>query len=266
MKKILITLLVLTMTVSTVFAKENSVERYKLKSGQNVIIKETHDHPAVIIDTWIKTGSVDETSENNGVAHFLEHLFFKGSKKYPGNAFSEITDSKGGITNAATSKDFTHYYIEIPSQYFETALDLHADMLLNPLIPKDELEKERLVVIREISMTKDSPYRILYNNMFKRFYPTHPYGREVIGTEKIISAIPREEIFKFYEKNYSPSNMTTIVVGDIKSKDVLKSIEKHFNKKTSVKTVKNRYKLDPAPVKQTEEIIYKDIKYFAQNI
>lgn len=259
MKKIFIALFILTISFSTVFANESKIERYKLKSGQNVVIKEVHDHPAVIIDTWIKTGSVDETGENNGVAHFLEHLFFKGSKKYPGNSFSEITDSKGGITNAATSKDYTHYYIEIPSQYFETAMDLHADMLLNPLIPPDELEKERLVVIREISMTKDNPYRILYNNMFKRFYPTHPYGREVIGTEKIISSIPREEIFKFYDKNYSPSNMTTIVVGDIKSKEVLKSINKHFGKKTSVKSVRNKYKIDSAPFKQTEETVYKDI-------
>ena len=107
---------------------------FNLDNGQKVVIKEVHDNPIVIIDTWIKTGSINETDENNGVAHFLEHLFFKGTSKHPSNEFDRLLESKGAITNAATSKDFTHYYILIPSKYFDFALDLHYDMLLNPLI------------------------------------------------------------------------------------------------------------------------------------
>ncbi len=130
---------------------------YKLDNGQSVIIKEVHDNPIVIIDTWIKTGSINETDENNGVAHFLEHLFFKGTTKHPANEFDQVLESKGAITNAATSKDFTHYYILIPSQYFDLALEYHSDMLQNPLIPRKELEKERKVVIEEIAKNNDRP-------------------------------------------------------------------------------------------------------------
>ena len=84
---------------------------YNLDNGQTVIIKEVHSNPIVTIDTWINTGSINETDENNGVSHFLEHLFFKGSTNHPPGEFDKILESKGAVTNAATSKDFTHYYI-----------------------------------------------------------------------------------------------------------------------------------------------------------
>ena len=136
---IIIILLINFMSINCVFAQDYSV--IKAENGQVFIIQEVHDNPIVTIDTWIKTGSINETDKNNGVAHFLEHLFFKGTSKHPTGEFDKILESKGANTNAATSKDFTHYYITIPSKHFETALELHADMLLNPLIPRKELEK-----------------------------------------------------------------------------------------------------------------------------
>ena len=123
----------------------------KLPNGQTLIIYEMHNNPIVTIDTWIKTGSINETDSNNGISHFLEHLFFKGTKAHPTGEMDRILESKGAVVNAATSKDFTHYYITIPSADFDTALDLHSDMLLNPQIPRKELEQERKVVIEEIS-------------------------------------------------------------------------------------------------------------------
>ena len=128
----------------------------KLKNGQNVVIKQVSNNPTVTIDTWIKTGSINEDDKNSGVAHFLEHLFFKGTQNNPTGTFDRILESKGAITNAATSKDFTHYYITLPSKDFDLALSLHSDMLLNPLVPRKELEKERLVVLEEISKGKGS--------------------------------------------------------------------------------------------------------------
>ena len=112
---------------------------YKLDNGQTVIIKEVKNNPIVTIDTWIKTGSINENDKNNGVSHFLEHLFFKGTKTHPAGDFDKILESKGAITNAATSKDFTHYYVTIPSKHFDLALNLHADMFLNPYILRKEL-------------------------------------------------------------------------------------------------------------------------------
>ena len=233
-----------------VFAMDYSV--YKLDNGQTVIIKEVHDNPIVTIDTWIKTGSINENDKNNGVAHFLEHLFFKGTTKHPTGEFDRILESKGAQTNAATSKDFTHYYITLPSKYFETAIDLHADMLMNPLIPRKELEKERKVVIEEIAKTNDNPENKLYENMVQSFYINHPYKRKVIGKKEIIENISREEIFNFYNSWYNPSNMITVVVGDIDTTQALDLIKKNFNRPEAKNCKNPKYKSDKNIEKQIE--------------
>lgn len=204
----------------------------KLKSGQTVIVKKVSDNHIVTINTWIKTGSINEDDKNSGVAHFLEHLFFKGTQKNPTGTFDRILESKGANTNAATSKDFTHYYITIPSKDFDLALSLHSDMLLNPLIPRKELEKERLVVLEEISKGKDSPTNVMWENLFSLIYgskePKHPYFRPVIGKKEVIETITREEILDFYNKFYTPSNMATVIVGDVDPDDALKKVEQYF--------------------------------------
>ena len=227
---------------------------FKLDNGHSVVIQEEHDNPIVIIDTWIKTGSINETDENNGVAHFLEHLFFKGTSKHPAKEFDQILESKGAITNAATSKDYTHYYILIPSQYFELALDLHSDMLLNPLIPRKELEKERKVVIEEISKNNDKPITVLYKNMVQGFYKLHPYKRDVIGTKQVIETISREQILDFYNTWYTPQNMTTVVIGDVDTQKALDLIKTKFNKPANITEKKStlKYKLDKKPSSQIE--------------
>ena len=227
---------------------------FKLDNGHSVVIQEVHDNHIVIIDTWIKTGSINETDENNGVAHFLEHLFFKGTSKHPAKEFDQILESKGAITNAATSKDYTHYYILIPSQYFELALDLHSDMLLNPLIPRKELEKERKVVIEEISKNNDKPITVLYKNMVQGFYKLHPYKRDVIGTKQVIETISREQILDFYNTWYTPQNMTTVVIGDVDTQKALDLIKTKFNKPANITEKKStlKYKLDKKPSSQIE--------------
>ena len=139
MKKIL-TIFIMLLITAAVWAGEYTVQ--KLPNGQTVVVYPIKDNPIVTIDTWIKTGSINETDENNGVAHFLEHLFFKGTKSHPTGDMDRILESKGAVVNAATSKDFTHYYITIPSEYFDTAMELHSDMLLHPQIPRKELEKD----------------------------------------------------------------------------------------------------------------------------
>ena len=250
MKRILFALIILLIgTIS--FGADFST--HKLDNGQTVIIQEVHDNPIVIIDTWIKTGSINETDENNGVAHFLEHLFFKGTSKHPAKEFDTILESKGALTNAATSKDFTHYYIFIPSKDLELALDLHSDMLLNPMIPRKELEKERKVVLEEIAKNNDRPSNILYKNLIKGFYKIHPYKRETIGTKEVIETISREQIFDFYNKWYTPENMTTVIVGDVDTEKTLNLVREKFNKAASTekhKTVK--YKIDKKPTEQIE--------------
>ena len=251
MKKVFLSIVIIFIGVIAYAADYNT---FKLDNGQTVVIQEVHDNPIVIIDTWIKTGSINETDENNGVAHFLEHLFFKGTSKHPAKEFDRILESKGAVTNAATSKDFTHYYILIPSQYFELALDLHSDMLLNPMIPRKELEKERKVVIEEISKNNDKPTTVLYRNMIKGFYTAHPYKRDVIGTKEVIETISREQILDFYNNWYTPQNMTTVIIGDIDTQKALELVKTKFNKPADLNAKKqeHKYKLDKRPSVQTE--------------
>ena len=105
----------------TTFVSASEYSIHKLPNGQTVVIYEIHNNPIVTIDTWIKTGSINENDTNNGISHFLEHLFFKGTKAHPTGEMERILESKGAIVNAATSKDFTHYYITIPSEDFDIA-------------------------------------------------------------------------------------------------------------------------------------------------
>ena len=232
---------------------------FKLDNGQTVVIQEVRNNPIVTIDTWIKTGSIDESDANSGVAHFLEHLFFKGTKKHEPGDFDKILETKGAITNAATSKDFTHYYITSPSKYFDLAMDLHADMLLHPMIPRNEMEKERKVVLEEISKDQNSPNKILHENLDSMLYKNHPYKRRVIGRSEVIETITRDQVLDFYNKHYGPSNMVTLVVGDVDTNKAIDRIKEVFNE-SNKKTEKNIYPKESQLSKQEKKVSYANVQ------
>ena len=252
MKKFII-LAAIVICGNCVFATE--AKMFKLSNGQTVVIQEVRNNPIVTIDTWIKTGSIDEDDSNNGVAHFLEHLFFKGTKNHEPGEFDRILETKGAITNAATSKDFTHYYVTIPSKDFDLAMELHADMMMNPLIPRNELEKERKVVLEEINKDLTNPSRILYDNLNSMLYTNHPYKRKVIGKSEVIETITRDKILEFYNNNYSPSNMVTIVIGDVDTNYALERIKESFNAEFK-KQMKTIYLKEEPLTKQAKKVEY----------
>lgn len=255
MKKFVI-LMIMFVIGSCSFAADYSV--YKLENGQMVIIQQVKNNPIVNIDTWVKTGSINENEKNNGVSHFLEHLFFKGTQTRQPGEFDKILESKGGITNAATSKDFTHYYITIPSKYFDLAMDLHADMLLNPLIPRKELEKERKVVMEEIAKDKNNPNDKVYENFTQLMYTTHPYKRKVLGTNEIIGKISREEILDYYTTHYGPQNMVTIIIGDVDPQHALEKVKEEF-KTEPRKITKNINKPEKPLLQKVVKIDYQPV-------
>ncbi len=260
-KNIFILIIALAFSFLGAYADEKPVIK-KLPSGQTVIVKQVTNNPIVTIDTWIKTGSVNENDSNSGVSHFLEHLFFKGTQKHPSGEFEKLLEAKGATTNAATSKDYTHYYITIPSKDFEFALDLHADMLTHPLIPRKELEKERGVVLAEIARGKDIPSRILYNNLFKLIYSdsNHPYKREVIGDSKVIETITREEILDYFNKFYTPDKIFTVIVGDVEPSYAIQKTEEAFaGVRNDSKIEKIKYPKINYPQKTSEIAEEKDI-------
>lgn len=221
------------------------VEVYERDNGHKIVL--AHKEGGLVnISTWVRTGSINETDKNNGISHFLEHLMFKGTHKHKAGEFDRILESKGAIVNAATWKDYTFYYVTLPkgenNRDFYTALELHADMMIDPILPPEEIgspfdlndttvtdKRERHVVIEEIRMRKDQPWTKVYNACNKAMYTDHPYKRDVIGTPEIISKVTQEEIMEYYKTYYSPNNMTTIVVGDFDNKTVLDKIEQLFD-------------------------------------
>ena len=243
MKKIYTVLTIIVLSLNVTFALEEGMSVNTLPSGQKVVIKEVKDNNIVKIDTWINTGSINEDEKTSGISHFLEHLFFKGTQKYPTGTMDKILDSKGATVNAGTSKDFTHYYIEIPSKDFDVALELHADMLLNPLIPRKELERERAVVIEEISRTKDSPSSVTFDNLYKILYSksNHPYKRNVIGKKENIQNVTREEILNYFNRFYTPDAYTTVIVGDVNKDEALKKVAAAFKQDSKRKQEKINY-------------------------
>ena len=253
-KNIFLIILMLFFSVS-VFATDFTVQ--KLPNGQTIVVQELHSNPIVTIDTWVKTGSINETNVNSGVAHFLEHLFFKGTKKHPVGEFDSILESKGAIINAATSKDFTHYYITIPSEHFDKALELHSDMLMNPQIPRKELEKERKVVLEEIAKDENTPSKKVYNNLNDIMYTSHPYKRKVIGSADVISTIRREEILEFFNDYYAPSNMVTVIVGDVDTNKIIEKVAKEFNSEYK-KPLKKNFKNEHLITSQKRKVEYLD--------
>lgn len=220
------------------------VEIYEQDNGHKIVL--AHKEGGMVnVSSWVKTGSINENDKNNGISHFLEHLMFKGTHKHKAGEFDRILESKGAIVNAATWKDYTFYYVTLPkgenNENFYTAIDLHADMMTDPVIPDYEMgapfdvndknvtdKRERHVVIEEIRMRKDQPWTKVYNATNHAMYTAHPYKRDVIGTPEIISQVSQEEIMNYYKTFYSPKNVTTIIVGDFDSEDVLKRVIEAF--------------------------------------
>lgn len=251
-------------TINTVCAANDPlvkpIEVFHLSNGQTLVVKEVHTNPIVTIDTWVKTGSINEDDENNGVSHFLEHLIFKGTEKNPTGKIDETLESKGADFNAATSKDYTHFYVTIASDYFEKAVELHSDMLLNASIPPEELKKERKVVLEEIRRAEDNPDRQLYYALNDILFKKHPYKYDTLGTVDIIENISREQIFNYYHKWYIPSNMITVVIGDVDTEEVKKVIEKNFGSVDAQTMNRPVYIREPALTKRVEKVQKGDYK------
>ena len=245
------------------------VEVYTNDNGHKIVLAHKEGN-MVNISSWVKTGSINEENWNNGISHFLEHLMFKGTNTHKVGEFDKILESKGAVVNAATWKDYTFYYVTLPkgedNKYFDMALDLHSDMMMNPIFPSEELgapfdindntvtdKRERHVVIEEIRMRKDQPWTKVYNICNKNMYTNHPYKRDVIGTPEIISKLTREDIDNYYRTFYTPKNITTIVVGDFDHEKVLNTIKEKFNFPNRIEKEPRQNIID-SPVSETKYI------------
>ncbi|MDQ7081696.1 MAG: pitrilysin family protein [Aquificota bacterium] len=199
-----------------------------LPNGAKLIVKPREDTEAVAIHVWFRVGSAYEKYDEKGMAHFLEHMLFNGSEKYPYGEIERIIESLGGNINAGTSKDFTYYHVEIASPYWKTALEVLYQLTMKALLSEDMIEKEKPIVIEELRRGKDNPSTVLWETFEKTAYKVSPYRFPIIGFEETISRFTRDQILEFYRNFYQPRNMAVVVVGKVDPKEVEEEVLKTF--------------------------------------
>ncbi len=199
-----------------------------LPNGGKLIIKPREDTSAVALHVWFKVGSVYEKYDEKGMAHFLEHMLFNGSEKYPYGEIDRIVESLGGNINAGTSKDFTYYHIEIASPYWRQALEVLYQLTMKAILDEKMIEKEKPIVIEELRRGKDNPTTVLWETFEKTAYKVSPYRFPVIGFEETISKFTREQLLNFYRNFYQPRNMAVVVVGNVDPKEVEEEVLRTF--------------------------------------
>ncbi|AHB14038.1 pitrilysin family protein [Dehalococcoides mccartyi] len=201
-----------------------------LPSGLRVI---SHHMPAsrsVTICVYIGVGSRYETDCEAGASHFIEHMVFRGSKKYPDSQLiSSAIEGVGGILNAATDRESTLYYAKVGSDKFALALDVLSDMLVTPLFNPEDLEKERKVIYEEISMSLDNPSHRVGLLLDEILWPNHPLGRDIAGTRQSVAGLDKQKLQAFMHSHYNPANIVVAVAGDIKHKSAVAAISQAFS-------------------------------------
>lgn len=203
---------------------------YKLPNGAHLIVKRRDDTQAVALQVWFKVGSIYENYEEKGMAHFLEHMLFNGSEKYPYGEIDKRVEELGGNINAGTSKEYTFYHIEIAKPYWKEAIELLYQLTQKPLLSEDMIQKEKPIVIEELKRGKDNPSTLLWEEFEKLSYKVSPYRFPIIGYEETIKSFTRNALLKFYRNFYQSKNMYIVVVGDVDPTEVRKEVMDTFGK------------------------------------
>jgi zinc protease len=201
----------------------------QLKNGLRVIVKEDHRAPTVVNMIWYRAGSMDEKDGYSGVAHALEHLMFKGTKKYKTGEFNRIVAAAGGNDNAFTSRDYTAYFQIVPKRALSKMMEMEADRMKNLAFTKEEFVSEIKVVMEERRMrTEDNPHALVYEAMNATAFKAHPYRRPVIGWMNDLENMTWQDAMNWYKDWYTPSNAYIVIVGDVDKDEVFKLAEKYY--------------------------------------
>jgi zinc protease len=205
------------------------VVRTELSNGLTLLVQPDDAAPVVSVQVWVKTGSQHEGALlGAGLSHYLEHLLFKGTERRAGREISATVQAHGGSINAYTTYDRTVYYIDLPANHVEVAVDLLADMTLHSTLPADEVARERDVILREIAMGEDDHDRRHWDALARTVFRDHPLREPVIGHQAVFSAVTRDELMAYYRERYAPNNLVVVIAGDIDAAAARASVEKHF--------------------------------------
>lgn len=210
--------------------------KYKKKiltNGLTIILAPMKNSDIISVGFFVKVGAANENAETNGIAHFLEHLTFKGTKSRPGDKIFRELDMLGVEYNAATSMETTHYYMHGNSSDTKKILDIALDMYINPVFNSASIEKERKVIIEEMRMRYDMPYMQLHMALHQKMFKNTPYARPIIGSEKTIMSFKKKDFVEFRESTYMPQNTIFVVCGNFNTKNIYDMIYKPLSELNS---------------------------------
>ncbi|MBA2870854.1 putative Zn-dependent peptidase [Anoxybacillus calidus] len=203
------------------------VKKYTCQNGVRIVLEQIPTMRSVAIGIWIGTGSRNENEQNNGISHFLEHMFFKGTKTRSAREIAEAFDSIGGQVNAFTSKEYTCYYAKVLDEHAGFALEMLADMFFNSTFVEEELKKEKNVVLEEIKMYEDTPDDIVHDLLSKACYANHSLGYPILGTEQTLNTFTGDTLREYMAENYTPDKVVISVAGNVEE-SFIHEIEKYF--------------------------------------
>lgn len=183
---------------------------------------------SVSIGIWVGTGSRHENVHNNGISHFLEHMFFKGTDRFTARELAEVFDSLGGQVNAFTSKEYTCFYAKVLDEHFNTALDTLSDMLFHSQFAAEEIEKEKKVVIEEIRMYEDTPDELVMDVLTEGVYSGHSLGYTILGLEENLRRFTRDDILQYISSQYQPDNIVIAIAGNLSEQAAAVAVERLF--------------------------------------
>jgi zinc protease len=235
-------------------------ETFTLANGLQVVVVTNRRAPVVLHMMWYKVGAADEPPGKSGIAHFLEHLMFKGTKALPSGMFSKIVANNGGQENALTSADYTAYYQSVARDRLETVMKIEADRMANLDIAEKEVESERRVILEERRQrTENSPRSILWEQANAALYLNHPYRNPTIGWQHEMEGLTKSDAMDFYRRWYAPNNAVLVVAGDVTAADVRPLAEKYYGAIARRDVPERARPLEP-PHRHARRVTYKDAR------
>ncbi len=227
-------------------------KKHQMKNKIRIVTEEIPYVNSVSVGIWVNAGSRNEEDINNGVSHFIEHMLFKGTKKRTAKEIANSIDKIGGQLNAFTSKESTCFYAKVLDSHFDIALDVLADMFLHSNFAKEEIEKEKGVIMEEINMYEDSPEDLVHDLFSQGVWSDNSLGMSILGTEESLNILDRERITDYFYKNYIPENIVISVVGNIKHDIIINKVEKYFGDLTGTKNRSSNIEVPVfSPIKTT---------------
>ncbi len=204
------------------------INLYKLDNNLRLVYEKVDTVKTVSVGAWILAGSRYETKSENGISHFIEHILFKGTKNRSSKEIVYEIESIGGQINAFTAKEYTCFYVRVLDEFLEKAFEILSDLLLNPLINPEDIEKEKTVIIEEINMSKDDPEEILYQALNDLIWKGETLSYPIIGKESTVKRIDRNKILNFMRKRYKPENVVISVAGNFDEAHLIDLCERYF--------------------------------------